>query len=69
MSSLNFYEVAIRRLQQRIQNVAENVASGSVIDFEQYRALCGRIQGLREAEEELKEIYQSMYEVSRYDDA
>ena len=49
--------------------VAERLTSGSCKDFEEYKGLIGKLQGLREAEEIVKAIFEATFTTTRvYED-
>jgi hypothetical protein len=62
MSSVTFYEAALGMLRNRMADYSQTLISGHMEDYAQYRGLCGRLQGLREAEEDLKNLYGRMYD-------
>lgn len=62
MSSVTFYEAALGMIRNRMADYSQTLALGHMEDYAQYRSLCGRIQGLREAEDDLKTLYGRMYD-------
>jgi hypothetical protein len=51
-----FAEALNRKLREDMNNYADDVATGSCRSFEDYKRLCGVIEGLAIAERHLKDL-------------
>ncbi len=52
-----FYELSLQKIRDKKQEYINALAEGKPQSFEAYKFLCGKIQGLNEATEELKELF------------
>lgn len=52
----NVYEYLISKLIERQEEVATHISTGRLADFHEYRALCGFIDGLKYAEEIIRDL-------------
>ena len=58
---LRFSEGLLLKIRERQVSIAETVTSGGCNTYDHYQHLVGRLEGLREAEEVVKEIHRNMY--------
>ena len=56
----NLFEVYQKKLRERMNEVADMVATGSAQSFEEYRKMVGIIEGLALAERELLDLVEAM---------
>jgi hypothetical protein len=49
-----------QKLRERMNELADNVATGTCATFEEYKTLCGQIQGLAYAERELLDLAEQL---------
>jgi hypothetical protein len=56
MDVADFAKYVYKLLEQREQQVADMLTSGSVQNFEQYQRMVGEVQGLVYAKEEIKSL-------------
>jgi hypothetical protein len=49
-----------QKLRERMNQLADDVATGSCETFEDYKSLCGQIQGLAYAEREILDLAEQM---------
>lgn len=59
---LRFSEGLLREIRERQIDIAKTVTSGACLTFEHYKHLVGRLDGLKEAEEIVKEIHKRIYQ-------
>lgn len=55
-----FAEALNRKLREDMNNYADDVATGSCRNFEDYKRLCGVIEGLAIAERHLKDLLEKL---------
>jgi hypothetical protein len=55
-------EILRKKLRERMNDVADSVASGRCADFGEYQKLCGVIEGLAYAERDLLDLAETMKE-------
>lgn len=60
MAEENLFEVYQKKLRERMNEVADMVATGSAQSFEEYRKMVGIIEGLALAERELLDLVEAM---------
>lgn len=65
---LNFCNGLLRQIRERQVVVAERLTSGSCKTFEEYRQQIGKLQGLKEAEEVVLEIYKNTFRTEILDE-
>jgi hypothetical protein len=53
-------EILRKKLRERMNDVADSVASGRCADFGEYQKLCGVIEGLAYAERDLLDLAETM---------
>lgn len=53
----------IGKLSERITQLTESLADGSVKDFAEYRYLCGTIRGLSLAQSEIQDLVRRIREI------
>lgn len=56
----DFYEMSLKRLRAQRDLFISRIASNAAANIEDYRFVCGKIQGLQEAEDMLKEIFDKL---------
>ena len=61
MMGVSFYEKLLMRLRER-QDAYMSVVMGGKLTPEEYKEMTGKFQGLRESEDEVKNLYLRMYE-------
>jgi len=49
-----------QKLRERMNELADTVATGTCATFEEYKTLCGQIQGLAYAERELLDLAEQL---------
>jgi hypothetical protein len=54
------FEVYQTKLRERMNEMADVVATGSAQSFEEYRKMCGIIEGLALAERELLDLVEAL---------
>ena len=59
MAEENLFEVYQKKLRERMNEVADMVATGSAQSFEEYRKMVGIIEGLALAERELLDLVEA----------
>ena len=52
----NAYELLISKLIERQEEVGAHICTGRLASFEEFRALCGFIDGLKYAEELIRDL-------------
>lgn len=52
----NAYEYLISKLTERQEEVGAHICTGRLANFEEFRALCGFIDGLKYAEELIRDL-------------
>jgi hypothetical protein len=57
---IRFYELSLSKIREKKAQHIERVASGAAQTLEDYRSLCGKIQGLGDAENILKELFDAL---------
>ena len=57
---LKFYELSLHRIREQTDQYIHRLSKGSVHTFEEYRDSSGKIFGLRQAEEIIKEIFEDV---------
>lgn len=60
MAEENLFEVYQKKLRERMNEVADMVATGSAQSFDEYRKMVGIIEGLALAERELLDLVEAM---------
>lgn len=58
--SRQFADAVNRKLREDMNNYADDVATGSCRSFEDYKRLCGVIEGLAIAERHLKDLLEKL---------
>jgi hypothetical protein len=58
--SASFEEVFLERVQEIKDNHIKYIIDGSAKDIEDYRKVCGFLQGIATAEREFKDLYASL---------
>jgi len=53
-------EVLQKKLRDRMNDLADTLASGTCQSFEEYKRLCGVVEGLAYAERDLLDLQQAM---------
>ena len=53
---MNELEYLREKIRNRMNDLADHVAGGACANIEEYRQVCGKIEGLAEAERELLDI-------------
>ena len=53
-------DILRKKFRERMNEVADKVATGSCADFGEYRKLCGVIEGLAYAERDLIDLAETM---------
>jgi hypothetical protein len=53
-------EILRKKFRERMNELADNVATGKCADFGEYQKLCGVIEGLAYAERDLLDLKQQM---------
>lgn len=48
------------KVQEHIDSLTQAVSMGTVADFAAYRELCGRIRGLRDAQDHINDLVQKL---------
>lgn len=56
---IDFYEINMKKLDERKNLLIERITSGSLQSFDDYRSLCGRLQELLEIKEIMKNTLNS----------
>jgi hypothetical protein len=54
---IKFYELSLQRIRDQKDQYLHRLSSGAIQNFEDYRDLSGKIFGLRQAEEIIKEVF------------
>lgn len=49
-----------KQLQETIDGCVQALASGAAADYPAYRELCGRLRGLRDAQQEINDLVQKL---------
>lgn len=49
-----------QKLRERMNDLADEVATGGCASFDEYKTLCGQIQGLAYAEREILDLAEQM---------
>ena len=65
---LNFCNGLLRQIRERQVVVAERLTSGTCKDYEEYKQQIGKLQGLKEAEELILEIYRNTFRTEIMDE-
>lgn len=60
MAEERLFEVYQTKLRERMNEMADVVATGSAQSFEEYRKMCGIIEGLALAERELLDLVEAL---------
>lgn len=55
-----FYELCLKRIRSQRDLFISRIASNAASNIEDYRFVCGKIQGLQESEDIMKEIFEKM---------
>lgn len=63
---MDIFEALRKKLRERMNDIADAVSTGGCSSFEDYRRMCGVIEGLAHAERELLDMKAS-YEASEDD--
>lgn len=53
-------EILNSKLNSRVQDISESLASGAAKDFAEYQRLCGLVTGLLTAQREIQDLAQKM---------
>jgi hypothetical protein len=56
----DFYELCLKRLRGQRDLFISRIASNAASNIEDYRFVCGKIQGLQESEDMLKETFDKL---------
>jgi hypothetical protein len=56
----HLFEVYQKKLRERMNEMADVVATGSAQSFDEYRKMCGIIEGLALAERELLDLVEAL---------
>ena len=56
----HLFEVYQKKLRERMNEMADTVATGSAQNFDEYRKMCGIIEGLALAERELLDLFDAL---------
>lgn len=62
---LKFCDGLLLKIRERQVLVAERLTSGNCKDFEEYKLLLGKLQGLRESEDIVKKIFEDTFKTTR----
>ena len=60
MAEVHLFEVYQQKLRERMNEMADVVATGSAQSFDEYRKMCGIIEGLALAERELLDLVEAL---------
>lgn len=60
MSELTPLRLLRQKFRERMSNLADSLSAGECSSFEEYKSLCGQIQGLAYAERELLDLAEQM---------
>ena len=60
MAEERLFEVYQTKLRERMNEMADVVATGSAQSFDEYRKMCGIIEGLALAERELLDLVEAL---------
>ena len=60
----HLFEVYQKKLRERMNEMADTVATGSAQNFDEYRKMCGIIEGLALAERELLDLVEAIEKLS-----
>ena len=60
MAEVHLFEVYQQKLRERMNEMADVVATGSAQNFDEYRKMCGIIEGLALAERELLDLVEAL---------
>ncbi len=60
MAEEHLFEVYQKKLRERMNEMADVVATGSAQSFDEYRKMCGIIEGLALAERELLDLVEAL---------
>ena len=60
MAEVHLFEVYQQKLRERMNEMADVVATGSAQNFDEYRKMCGIIEGLALAERELLDLIEAL---------
>ena len=60
MNELKVLMIIRQKLRERMNQLADDVATGSCENYESYKSLCGQIQGLAYAEREILDLAEQM---------
>jgi hypothetical protein len=55
-----FYELSLKKIREKKQEYISALAEGKPQSFEAYKFLCGKIHGFEEAEEELRQLFNTL---------
>lgn len=53
---IQFIEHLLNRIRERQSIYSQRICSGNVVSFEDYKGIVGKLQGLMEAEEEIRDL-------------
>jgi len=62
---LKFCDGLLLKIRERQVLVAKRLTSGSCKDFEEYKQLLGKLQGLEESENIIKQIFDDTFKTTR----
>jgi hypothetical protein len=60
LAEVHLFEVYQQKLRERMNEMADVVATGSAQNFDEYRKMCGIIEGLALAERELLDLIEAL---------
>ena len=60
MAEEHLFEVYQKKLRDRMNEMADAVATGSAQSFDEYRKMCGIIEGIALAERELLDLVEAL---------
>lgn len=60
MNELKVLLILRQKVRDRMNNLADEAATGNCASFEEYKSLCGQIQGLAYAEREILDLAEQM---------
>ena len=53
-------ELLLKQIDEKVQQLEEDLSAGSAKDFSEYKAMCGEIKGLLTARMYIKDLQQRM---------
>ena len=53
-------ELLLKQIDEKVQQLEEDLSTGSAKDFSEYKAMCGEIKGLLTARMYIKDLQQRM---------